>query len=138
MCGMNSVLLSVRYLFFFKKKTAYEMRISDWSSDVCSSDLQAGAFADECVAALRTGIERESGNCHDLAALLVRQSRGDQRSGAGFRLDHDHPQREARRSEERRVGKECVSQCRSRWSPSHNQKNNTNKHETPPNNLNTN
>src|SRR3546814_3321835 len=27
------------YLFFFKQKTAYEMRISDWSSDVCSSDL---------------------------------------------------------------------------------------------------
>src|SRR3546814_10170607 len=27
-------------LFFFKQKTAYEMRISDWSSDVCSSDLQ--------------------------------------------------------------------------------------------------
>src|SRR3546814_14299919 len=29
------------YFFFFKQKTAYEMRISDWSSDVCSSDLQA-------------------------------------------------------------------------------------------------
>src|SRR3546814_8124385 len=35
-------LLSVFYLFFcFKQKTAYEMRISDWSSDVCSSDLDA-------------------------------------------------------------------------------------------------
>src|SRR3546814_2369314 len=30
-------------IFFFKQKTAYEMRISDWSSDVCSSDLSAGA-----------------------------------------------------------------------------------------------
>src|SRR3546814_5331289 len=30
--------------FFFKQKTAYEMRISDWSSDVCSSDLQAALF----------------------------------------------------------------------------------------------
>src|SRR3546814_10173423 len=29
--------------FFFKQKTAYEMRISDWSSDVCSSDLRFGA-----------------------------------------------------------------------------------------------
>src|SRR3546814_3868472 len=29
------------YFFFFKQKTAYEMRISDWSSDVCSSDLRA-------------------------------------------------------------------------------------------------
>src|SRR3546814_10233095 len=34
MCGCS-------FLFFFKQKTAYEMRISDWSSDVCSSDLQA-------------------------------------------------------------------------------------------------
>src|SRR3546814_2570852 len=33
------VLLVVLYVFFFKQKTAYEMRISDWSSDVCSSDL---------------------------------------------------------------------------------------------------
>src|SRR3546814_10419832 len=31
--------------FFFKQKTAYEMRISDWSSDVCSSDLQPGRAA---------------------------------------------------------------------------------------------
>src|SRR3546814_6062517 len=36
MCGFRYVLL-----FFFKQKTAYEMRISDWSSDVCSSDLGA-------------------------------------------------------------------------------------------------
>src|SRR3546814_2935364 len=35
---MDGVLLVV-YFFFFKQKTAYEMRISDWSSDVCSSDL---------------------------------------------------------------------------------------------------
>src|SRR3546814_14488415 len=32
------------YVFFFKQKTAYEMRISDWSSDVCSSDLGGGQF----------------------------------------------------------------------------------------------
>src|SRR3546814_8123038 len=31
-------------VFFFKQKTAYEMRISDWSSDVCSSDLDSGKF----------------------------------------------------------------------------------------------
>src|SRR3546814_9637798 len=31
------------FFFFFKQKTAYEMRISDWSSDVCSSDLAAAA-----------------------------------------------------------------------------------------------
>src|SRR3546814_1333262 len=39
------------FIFFFKQKTAYEMRISDWSSDVCSSDLHeadglAGAYLD--------------------------------------------------------------------------------------------
>src|SRR3546814_16292258 len=40
-----SLLFSVRFLcfFFFKQKTAYEMRISDWSSDVCSSDLNGDA-----------------------------------------------------------------------------------------------
>src|SRR3546814_6396546 len=37
---MFHTCLSVWYFFFFKQKTAYEMRISDWSSDVCSSDLQ--------------------------------------------------------------------------------------------------
>src|SRR3546814_1445026 len=35
------VLLIWRFIFFFKQKTAYEMRISDWSSDVCSSDLSS-------------------------------------------------------------------------------------------------
>src|SRR3546814_6020118 len=42
--------------FFFKQKTAYEMRISDWSSDVCSSDLDENALASE---ALRR-VEQES------------------------------------------------------------------------------
>src|SRR3546814_6132508 len=41
-CTLRSVLMS---LFFFKQKTAYEMRISDWSSDVCSSDLYHGDLA---------------------------------------------------------------------------------------------
>src|SRR3546814_7350905 len=44
------------YFFFFKQKTAYEMRISDWSSDVCSSDLrQRGAIG----APDRTPLPRE-------------------------------------------------------------------------------
>src|SRR3546814_8471734 len=38
---MSLTLFSFRFVFFFKQKTAYEMRISDWSSDVCSSDLLA-------------------------------------------------------------------------------------------------
>src|SRR3546814_1373959 len=45
------VLLPVVFFFFFKQKTAYEMRISDWSSDVCSSDLLAN---DACHLAGRT------------------------------------------------------------------------------------
>src|SRR3546814_8049734 len=36
----------ILYFFFCKQKTAYEMRISDWSSDVCSSDLRNATFAD--------------------------------------------------------------------------------------------
>src|SRR3546814_3693172 len=38
------LLILVEFFFFFKQKTAYEMRISDWSSDVCSSDLPAIAL----------------------------------------------------------------------------------------------
>src|SRR3546814_4893260 len=41
------MLLFLYEFFFFKQKTAYEMRISDWSSDVCSSDLATNAAADE-------------------------------------------------------------------------------------------
>src|SRR3546814_6022892 len=37
---MCTYVVEVRIVFFFKQKTAYEMRISDWSSDVCSSDLR--------------------------------------------------------------------------------------------------
>src|SRR3546814_5516264 len=49
--GVGCCLCGV--LFFFKQKTAYEMRISDWSSDVCSSDLP-GAFVGEIGALLAT------------------------------------------------------------------------------------
>src|SRR3546814_8645094 len=85
------------FFFFFKQKTAYEMRISDWSSDVCSSDLEVfRRLADEIL--------------HPRRWLLFQRRRlgssGLRRSGTG-------------RSEERRVGKECVSTCRSRWSPYH-------------------
>src|SRR3546814_8139524 len=92
--------------FFCKQKTAYEMRISDWSSDVCSSDLPRMTY---CVA-LR------------VKAGLVMLA--DTRTNAGlddisrFRklFTYEVP---GERSEERRVGKECVSTCRSRWSPYH-------------------
>src|SRR3546814_4708623 len=45
-CVSDMWSLLVFCLFFFKQKTAYEMRISDWSSDVCSSDLLVAALPD--------------------------------------------------------------------------------------------
>src|SRR3546814_3338549 len=48
---ISFVVCCISFFFFFKQKTAYDMRISDWSSDVCSSDLKAivgaNAFAHE-------------------------------------------------------------------------------------------
>src|SRR3546814_7885172 len=102
-------LFLVVYFFFFKQKTAYEMRISDWSSDVCSSDLQHElrfflvVFQIAFFAADLHLVQRRLRNIH-IAAL-------DQ-------LGHLAVQ-QRQRSEERRVGKECVSTCRSRWSPYH-------------------
>src|SRR3546814_1409014 len=98
--------------FFFKQKTAYEMRISDWSSDVCSSDL------------LHIGLRRPV--CKESGKIFTFQGRDAKKIGnslhakawrSGQRL---LPLRGAFfRSEERRVGKECVSTCRYRWSPYH-------------------
>src|SRR3546814_7407702 len=56
-----SLVLTCRLIFFFKQKTAYEMRISDWSSDVCSSDLPQGFvffLLDRLGQAVIGGIER--------------------------------------------------------------------------------
>src|SRR3546814_1870738 len=88
--------------FFFKQKTAYEMRISDWSSDVCSSDLPRQRR--QCVFDFLDGAQN-----HFLPGEVFFPR-------AGF-CDRDI--RLEARSEERRVGKECVSTCRSRWSPYH-------------------
>src|SRR3546814_2676838 len=97
--SMSLWLISI-FFFFFKQKTAYEMRISDWSSDVCSSDLAArSAVARPLIAARRIGRAVGRGRDRHAAVVLAVLIRG--------------------RSEERRVGKECVSTCRSRWSPYH-------------------
>src|SRR3546814_4446425 len=94
---------------FFKQKTAYEMRISDWSSDVCSSDLRSARRPGELTPATTS---RE--------AFLPRLVPGRVPGGAGDAsgLLRQRLAAAAFRSEERRVGKECVSTCRSRWSPS--------------------
>src|SRR3546814_9914818 len=92
------------FFFFFKQKTAYEMRISDWSSDVCSSDLGRRVQR----AAKPLGHSRPL-SLPDTGAISGVQPDWSGEYGNGTIL----------RSEERRVGKECVSTCRSRWSPYH-------------------
>src|SRR3546814_17711457 len=102
------------------------MRISDWSSDVCSSDLGAGRGPD-CRTRFRQGAgrpdeadrqggragqRRHAGGTGSLGEKPVSSSRPP----SAFKERRD-------RSEERRVGKECVSTCRSRWSPYHYKKN---------------
>src|SRR3546814_7811760 len=106
-CVRRTSHVAIRFVFFFfKQKTAYEMRISDWSSDVCSSDLVAGGYVAYHAVS-------------DTYELTPEQ--------AFVLADEDSPVfmpnawavPASMRSEERRVGKECVSTCRSRWSPYH-------------------
>src|SRR3546814_4878749 len=101
---MLSSCMLMFFFFFFKQKTAYEMRISDWSSDVCSSDL-GGVIGgwDNLLGVIPGGS----------SVPVLPKSICD-----NVLMDFDSL-REVRRSEERRVGKECVSTCRSRWSPYH-------------------
>src|SRR3546814_17959267 len=101
------------------------MRISDWSSDVCSSDLDLrlrDANTDDVVRADRFPnrphhVRSEANARGSLATKpigapvrMIGQELIEQIAVGGMDLD---------RSEERRVGKECVSTCRSRWSPYH-------------------
>src|SRR3546814_14981814 len=100
------------------------MRISDWSSDVCSSDLVARfpayrvlAGFDFASSEVNEALVRQLHRCDfiDIADNVVLVG------GPGTGKTHvakAGPER-FRRSEERRVGKECVSTCRSRWSPYH-------------------
>src|SRR3546814_9468312 len=103
--------------FLFKQKTAYEMRISDWSSDVCSSDL----FVTNA-----PHLDNALGHLHIDAARGPLDAKGgaDRPDTHIANLDNEGPRAilgdlKPRRSEERRVGKECVSTCRYRWSPYH-------------------
>src|SRR3546814_4795633 len=100
--------------FFFKQKTAYEMRISDWSSDVCSSDLQH-ALGIETVEDVGEALALLA----DPVLLGNEQAVDEDRIGVDRLAPHLRDEMDVDRSEERRVGKECVSTCRSRWSPYH-------------------
>src|SRR3546814_9898053 len=117
---MLCFIVFVTSFCFFKQKTAYEMRISDWSSDVCSSDLHR----DLSVRLRRQGQDRlDCVNVRQDARLALRDALIEDGSvEASEKLDglsHAPVDAFASRSEERRVGKECVSTCRSRWSPYH-------------------
>src|SRR3546814_14679198 len=125
-------------MFFFKQKTAYEVRISDWSSDVGSSDLLAAPLA------ARRRTDPRSAPGEERRDPLTRQPRAfagaaaaldrlvERGEGEGFAqhvmvaearklacvacIAGDEQHRQIR-SEERRVGNESVSTCRSRWTP---------------------
>src|SRR3546814_11711516 len=117
------------------------MRISDWSSDVCSSDLQHGELEHAAESRRVSGIQRRRPvSQHDLPGLEASKIRDGhyeavQQHQCAEGLQAERPCRERRiddrkqalrrlaqqqhRSEERRVGKECVSTCRSRLTPAH-------------------
>src|SRR3546814_15653602 len=96
------------------------MLISDWSSDVCSSDL---IFLEELLGSLAALADPRAVVGEPRAGFLDHiglDAEVDQLAGLGDALavhdvEIDHLERG--RSEERRVGKECVSTCRSRWAP---------------------
>src|SRR3546814_13969836 len=110
------------------------MRISDWSSDVCSSDLEPGATVAVADHARLARLRRRGpaqpgpavGDVHAGGAVMflelgVEHLAGQRDAGIDLPL-HRARQPEPiaphlARSEERRVGKECVRTCRSRWSP---------------------
>src|SRR3546814_10607959 len=102
----------------FKQKTAYELRISDWSSDVCSSDL-----IDETCRAHELTTAKAVETRVRAAAVSLRLWRlvciNQKESTMPALRDIPYPlaRLATTRSEERRVGTECVSTCRSRWSP---------------------
>src|SRR3546814_11929220 len=140
-------------MFFDKQKTAYDMSIGNWSSDVCSCDLhttgkqrgrgsRSGARRGSPGAARAGGVggrgsagaphPRRGGSAAPEQPAISASPKGEPRRArrsspegrARTKLEPADPpapavEEEAGSSEERRVGTECVSTCRSRWSPYH-------------------
>src|SRR3546814_10645987 len=109
------VMLCIVVVFFFKHKTAYEWRISDWSSDVCASDL---------LDSLHQTDERDKygGQTQTRPATIacLQPRSGVMWATQAFFWASRSPRipdgRKISRSEKRRVGKECVRTFRSGWS----------------------
>src|SRR3546814_11321259 len=140
--SMHKFCCLVLGVFFFKQKTAYEMRISDWSSDVCSSDLvdplNSGQRNRRNVDTLAHSVkgnpmsveerqrcvwpetaEVEGGRSGDVRETTL-ACRNNCRVLAARKILWDITNDLTKvRSEERRVGKECVSTGRSGWSRDH-------------------
>src|SRR3546814_12996431 len=107
------------------------MRISDWSSDVCSSDLPQIDVAVEDAADLSARVARAEARLFRVGVYLTVHAESEaeladevaavRALGASLLVDTCTLSYRAAqaRSEERRVGKDCVSTCRSRWSPCH-------------------
>src|SRR3546814_14217957 len=130
-----------KFFFFFKQKTAYEMRISDWSSDVCSSDLiivndkRLTERVDywlklEDRLTRELAIDKTLHTPVNFIVHTIQEVNDGLAHGRYFFMDvakdgialyqyDDKELNKPTRSEERRVGKECVRTCRYRWSPNH-------------------
>src|SRR3546814_2999045 len=100
--------MTCAYFFFFMQKTAYEMRMSDWSSDVCSSDLDDLRARGNDVPWQHTLDRAVSAHRHERWGFHRTAGEG-QTTATSLAIGSS--------TEERRVGSECVSTCRSRWWP---------------------
>src|SRR3546814_6597922 len=101
-------------LFFFKQKTAYEMRIGDCSSDVCSSDLSRPAVLPRGVGLVDGHYQLTETQAQQILEMRLHRLTGleQEKLTEEYKLLLD-------RSEARREGQECVSTCRFGWPPYH-------------------
>src|SRR3546814_3837690 len=125
----------VSHFFFFKQKTAYDMRISDWSSDVCSSDLLTHDYKRHGTTTLFAALNVLDGTVigqnmqrhrHQEFIRFLNRIEREVPTGKAIHVILDnyaaHKKDKVQRSEERREGNECVSTCRSRRSRDHKKK----------------
>src|SRR3546814_9902470 len=131
-CGMYHTCY-ISTCFCYKQKTAYDMRISYGSADVCSSDLQAGNppyLSPEVERATSHNVRFRSGAAFDPplwrshGEVAARSTDGGAYGATSLPLHHFASRAipfliatRPGRSEARSVGKDCVRPCRSRWSP---------------------